>query len=170
MRKALLFLLPVVVASFAFGSSRAEAKKSGGVVVYQYGDNVFEAGPLPKPYGDIKELSGYQAGYKCKVFGLFWATFHKWNCEPVAFLGKTFLDADKAPSKELRDQVLTLNKAIGKKYKLSDVKMGFWAKHGRIFIVLGILGLIGWGVYSQFGGKKKKKDKKEKKDQPAETA
>jgi hypothetical protein len=160
MKKSLLVLLPVVAIGLLAAPRAAEAKKS--VSLYQYGDMVFEAGDLPKPYNDNPVLSGLKAGYKCKVFGLFWAYIHKWSCEPVAFRGLTYLDKTKATNDAERKLIVEINQAVGKKYKLSDVKMGAWAKHGRILVILGILGLVGWGVYSQLGGKKK--DKKDKKD------
>ena len=134
-------------------SNRAESHPvkpmtaEGAVIFYRFGTVLFEVGPLPSPYDKNKELAAFRAGYKCKVFALFFAVFHKWKCEPVAMKGtKTYLDKNKPGDKRLRDKIVALNAAIGKKYPPSAIKMNFWQKHGRIVIGLLLIGLIAFGV------------------------
>ena len=73
-----------------------------------------------------------QAGYKCSIFGLFWAYFHIWGCEPVAVKGLTvYTDPE-------------IGKAVAAKYTESDMKVGLWTKHGRwVFVAIVIVLIIG---------------------------
>ena len=112
------------------------------------------------------ELAGFQLGYTCQVFGLFWAYFHWWDCKPVFFKETganefTYLPADETQAKaeaamEISDpeerasavaMVMSLvrafeTKAGGKKladaYPMSAAKMGFWKKNGR-WVFAGII-------------------------------
>ena len=130
-------LLSVVLLLLVAYAAPAEAAK---VIFYQTGEDIFEAGPMPPPYDKNPQLQNVKAGYKCKIFGIFWAYMHIWNCEPVAFRGDTY---DRNPE---------LVAAIKAKYKESDMKVGLWKKHGRWLFVLIVLGMIVMGV----AGKKKK--------------
>ncbi len=105
-----------------------EANAGAKIIFYQTGEDLFEAGPLPAPY-DAK-FPGVKAGYKCSIFGIFWAYMHIWNCEPVAFRGDTY---DRNP------EIVGVIKA---KYKEGDMKVGAWKKHGRWLFVGIILVLI----------------------------
>ena len=140
MRVALCAVLNVaIVLCLLTVPMEAEAK---GVIIYHTGQDIFTQGPLPAPYDKNKKLIGAKAGYKCKIFGLFWAYFTISGCEPVAFRGNGFW----------RDKDLAA--AIKKKYP--DVKVPFWKKHGRIVLGAGLILLILAGLM-----KKKKKKKKE---------
>ena len=131
--KALLataFLAPLFLLS---GS--AEARR--GVVVYQSGEQIFDAGELPESL--TPDEPGWRAGYKCQVFGLFWALFHTWDCKAVAYKGDAFNDSPEVVE------------AIGAAYTPDDRTIdGFWAANGRWFfggalaivLVLLILGLV----------------------------
>jgi hypothetical protein len=166
MRKLMFVMVPVLMAGLFALPGTAEAKKKGGVIAY--GDLVVPVGPLPNVEGVTKEvhatpqLAGAQAGFKCKALVVLFAQMHKWGCEPVLVRGDTYWAPQEQPVAEIRNKLEKLTKAIAAKYSPGDAKIGFWAKHGRIFIVLGILGLIGYGVWSQMGKGKKKKDKKDK--------
>ena len=131
----------VLVISVVGAPAPAEAAK---VIFYQSGDDIFEVGPLPSPFDKVKKLSGAKAGYKCKIFGLFWAYLHIWECRPVAVRGREFF---KSPA---------LTKAILAKYPQSEMKVDFWKKHGRWVLALAIVLLAVGGVM----GRKKKKKKK----------
>ena len=125
------------------------------VIFYKYGTMLFETGPLPSPFDKNKELIGFRAGYKCKVFALFFAYFRRWNCKAVAIKGRTnYLDKNKATKQSHRKLIEELNAAIAKKYKPGDMKLNFWEKHGRIVVVLILIGLI---VAAILRAKKKKK-------------
>lgn len=125
------------------------------VIFYKYGTMLFETGPLPSPFDKNKELVGFRAGYKCKVFALFFAYFHRWNCTAVAVKGRTnYLDKNKATKQSHRKLIEELNAAIAKKYPPGAMKLNFWEKHGRIVVVLILIGLIVLGILR---AKKKKK-------------
>jgi hypothetical protein len=131
-------MLMLVVVSFCIAYAvPAEAAK---VIFYQTGEDIFETGPMPPPYDKMPQLQNVKAGYKCKIFGIFWAYMHIWNCEPVAYRGDTY---DRNPE---------LIAAIKAKYKEGDMKVGLWKKHGRWLFALIIIGLIVGAV----AGKKKK--------------
>ena len=113
--------------------------------------------------------AGFQLGYTCQVFGLFWAYFHWWDCKPVFFKETganefTYLPADEATAKaeaavEISDpedrayavaEVMALVKAFEKKaggkkltdaYPMSAAKMGFWKKNGR-WVFAGVILLV----------------------------
>jgi hypothetical protein len=133
-----ILMVSAVLLIVATGAT-AEAAK---VIFYQTGEDIFETGPMPPPYDTMPQLQNVKAGYKCKIFGIFWAYMHIWNCEPVAFRGDTY---DRNPN---------LVSAIKAKYKESDMKVGLWKKHGRWLFALIIVGLIVMVV----AGKKKKSE------------
>jgi hypothetical protein len=166
MRKILFVAVPVMMAGLFALPGTAEAKKSGGGGLIGYGDILVEVGELPEVEGVTSALKkapqfhGIQAGFKCKALVVLFAHIHKWNCKPVLVRDKNYWSADEQPSAELRAVFGKISSAIEKKYKPSDAKNNAWVKHGRIAIILGILGLIGYGVWSQMGKGKKKKDKK----------
>lgn len=110
--------------------NRAEAK--GIPVIYNTGEEAFEAGPVPAPFDQEPGLAGYQAGYLCSVKGIVWSYFSVSNCKPVAFKGDSYTDEPE------------LVKAITAKYKESDMKLGFWGKFGWMLLALGVVlgGLI----------------------------
>ena len=104
----------------------AEARR--GIVVYQSGEDVFDVGELPESV--TPDDGGWRAGYRCSVFGLFWALFHKWDCKAVAYRNDEYSE-DAA-----------VVEAIEAKYSTADIEIdGFWAAHGRWFLG-GSMGLL----------------------------
>ncbi len=132
-RGALVTLIALAVAAaFAFPQeASAKKRKKGGIIVYQNGYDIFPAGALPAPFDKATKLAGYRAGYKCKIFGFFWAYVTISNCEPVAYRGTQFYSHPK------------LAAAISAKYKPADMKVSFWNKHGRWVLLMMVLGGIG---------------------------
>jgi hypothetical protein len=105
----------------------AEAK----FVLINVGDEIFSSGPLPEPWAQRSEYTGWQAGYKCEVIGVFWAYAHAWDCKPVAYKDNTF---DDGPD---------LVQAIAAEYAEDDKQMGWWGRHGRwLFAGLFIVGVF----------------------------
>ena len=119
----------------------AEARRGGvGLLFINWGEELFETGPVPAPY--TEDLTAYKSGYKCSIVGLFWAYFYWWGCEPV------LLENDETYILDTPEEVLEV---IRKEYTESDIKMGFWTKHGR-WIFLGALVLfVGLGVLKSKG-------------------
>lgn len=93
----------------------AEAK----IILVNIGDEVFEAGPLPAELANQPQLRGWKAGYKCGVFGIFWAYFHAWGCEPVLYKDSSYDDSPQAVA------------AVEGLYTEADKDMSLWGKHGR---------------------------------------
>jgi hypothetical protein len=103
-----------------------------------------------------------KVGYRCQIFGLFWAYFAWWDCQPIMFKwanAETFeylsLEPEKvtnADDKVLVEAILAAfeKKAGGKKfveaYPMSDARMGFWTRHGRWVMALIIVGLVVFAV------------------------
>jgi len=142
MQRRLVLMGALTLAAVVLVPREASAIK---LIIYQSGEDVFETGPLPEPFNAAPKLANVKAGYICKVFGIFWAYFHTWNCRPVGYQGTTIY-TDK-----------TLTAAIAAKYPPSAMKIGIWAKHGRWVFAAIILVLIVGAV----SGKKKEKEKEE---------
>jgi hypothetical protein len=120
----LLFLLTLL----ALAPTDAEARRrTPGFAIINTGEEIFETGPLPASVAADYDTS-VRAGYKCSVFGVFWAYGHWWGCEPVAFTDEGYTD----------DPVLT--SAIASAYDKGDMQIGFWGRYGRFLLVLGVLG------------------------------
>lgn len=119
--------------------ARAEAR--GIPFVYNSGQEVFEAGPLPPPFDTVDELAGYKAGYLCDVTGVLWSYFSVRDCKPVAFKDTTYSDDAE------------LVKAISSRYTEADMKRGFWARFGWMALAaVLVLGALVW-VYETVTGK-----------------
>ncbi len=118
MRSGMSMTLALIVAALLLAqASEAQAAK---IIFYQTGEDIFESGPLPEPYKSNPQLAGVKAGYKCKIFGIFWAYITISGCEPVAFRGDTY---DRNPE---------LVAAIKKVYPTeASMAVPFWKKHGR---------------------------------------
>lgn len=140
-RGALVACIAFAMVAVSAMPQEANAKKKRGVIVYQSGYDIFPAGPLPAPFDKTTKLAGFRAGYKCKIFGLFWAYITISKCEPVAYRGTQFYSQPD------------LKAAISAKYKPSDMKVGFWKKHGRWILLLVLLGGVGVFVVRRFRGK-----------------
>jgi hypothetical protein len=129
----------VLAALFLLLPGRAEAK--GIPLVYNTGQEVFEAGPLPAPFDQVEELRGYQAGYLCDITGVLWSYFSVRNCKAVAFKETSYSDDPE------------LVKAISAKYTEADMKRGFWGHFGWMLMAgLVVLGALVW-VYELVTGK-----------------
>lgn len=113
------------------------------VVIYQNGDDIFVAGDgkLPAPFDTIPDLQGAQAGYKCKVFGVFWAMFSVSDCKPVAFRDDTYWDDSE------------LVAAVAKAHPESEMQMGVWQAYGKFPLGLIGLALIGAFIWSKVSSK-----------------
>ena len=121
----------LTVGAIALGPSEAEAK---GIMIINTGEDFFEAGPLPElAEHENPEFRKLQAGFKCEVFGVFWAYLHWWDCEPVLFYkqGDTYNYLNDETAKAL----------VTAKYSQKDMKMSFWAANGR-WIFAGLILLL----------------------------
>ncbi len=125
--RALLLVACVTTAGALALPGVAEAK----LVIVNLGDEIFEAGPLPEPWDGRAEYAGWRAGYKCGVFGVFWAYFHAWSCQPVAFKDDTYDDSPEVVQ------------AVAAAYSEDDKPMGLWGEHGRWLLA----GLIVVGAF-----------------------
>ena len=122
--------LCVAVAAFVIASLSFSKPAAALPIFYQTGEDIFEAGPLPPPLDKDAKLSGAKAGYKCHVFGLFWAYMYWWDCHGVAFQGDSY-NNDAAVSG-----------AVEKKYTQASIQMGPWAAYGRFAIGLALIGVV----------------------------
>lgn len=110
--------------------ARAEAK---GLIIYNRGNETFATGPLPAPYDSDPELSGFQAGYLCKVQGVFWSYFSVSECKPVAFQADKYVESPE------------LTRALTAKYSEADMQRGLWGRFGWLSFVLAAAGgLLIW--------------------------
>jgi hypothetical protein len=160
-----------VLAALAIGCllpSQAAAQ-----VVYHTGEDAFDVADLSDDVLDaIAEkmgvpaeekpamraaLAGQKVGYKCQIFGLLWAYFAWWDCEPIMFKWADsetfeFMPLDPAKISDPDDKALAgaiteafEKKAGGKKfaeaYSMSDANMGVWKRHGR-FVLGGVILLL----------------------------
>ena len=106
-----------------------------GFFLFTWGEEIYDVGPLTGSLAT--EYPGMRAAYKCMVFGVFWANFHVWNCEPVVSDGESYYDD---PS---------LGQAVSEAYSMSDAERGVWNKHGRwVFLAI----ILIW-ILSMFGSK-----------------
>lgn len=155
MSRLLVIAVTVAITLAVVGVPRnADARR--GLVIYNSGEDIFPAGPLPAPYDSIDQLKGAQAAFKCKIFGLFWAYFYIWGCEPVAIKGTTYYTDAKLVS------------AIGQKYREADMQVGLWKRHGRLLFLFVLVGLVGLGL---MGRRKKTEDEpRDASDEPREAS
>ena len=124
-------------AALFLAAPTAEAK---GILIINTGEDVFETGPLPASIAaDLP--AGAKAGYRCNVFGVFWAYLATWGCTPVAYV-------DEGSSFSYNDEADVI-KAVSDQYSPSTIKMGFWAHHGRWLILAAILAFIGFTKLSK---------------------
>lgn len=132
MQKSMLVALMTLAAVTVMMLVPSEAEAKRRIIFYQSGEDIFTSGPLPAPFDKDKKLIGAQAGYKCQVFGLFWAYMHTWNCQAVAVRGNQFFNDGK------------LSAAIDAKYD-GDKTMGLWQQHGRwAFVGVLLVALVGF--------------------------
>lgn len=128
-------------------------------IPYHTGQDIFPTGPIPGDFAKDPQLAGYQAGYICDIWGVVWAYFKISECKPVVFKDDTYGDkSDLAPE---------LYAAITKAYSEDDMQIGFWTKHGRWILGLGVGGLILFGI---FGKSDDDDDEEEQSDDESESA
>ena len=114
-------------------SHTADAKK--GLLFLNWGEDAFEAADLPPEIQ--QEMPEWKFGYKCSIIGIFWAYFHTWDCQPVAFKDDGINSFTYDDSPEV--QAIMADMGISE----ADIKMGVWTKHGR-WLFLAVLLLIGY--------------------------
>ena len=138
--KRTIFALLATLAIFA--ALPAREAHAGIPIFYQTGEDIFVAGDgsLPAPYDKDPELAGGKAGYRCDVFGLFWAYFRVANCQAVAFKGDTYLADPK------------LAAAVAQKHPESTMQMGVWQRHGKFAIILVALGAVALAALRKLRG------------------
>lgn len=131
MRKGTLVVL-MTLAAMVVLSIPGQAEAGRRIIIYHSGEDIFASGPLPAPFDGDKQLAGAQAGYKCQIFGLFFAYLHIWNCQAVAVRGDQFFTDPK------------LAVAIDATYQ-GQMQVGLWTKHGRwAFAGIILLVLVGY--------------------------
>jgi len=134
--KAFAMLIAGVAAVLTLTSVSSPAR-AGLPILYNWGEDFFECGEVPEPYGEIPELSGGKAGYACDVFGLFWAYIAWWDCQPGVLVGDSLYTDPELVS------------AVQSKYKQADMKLGLWQGYGRWLFALVIVVLIIIGIASK---------------------
>lgn len=132
-----LLLGTLLFAGLCVTAEPAHARR--GFALINTGEDIFESGPIPDAaYGGIdpshlaeakQQMAGWQAGYKCSIFGVFWMYFHMWDCKAVAFQGDSYDDSPELVS------------AIDAQYK-GDYSAGFW-KGGMRFVLLAVAAVVG---------------------------
>jgi hypothetical protein len=129
MRSISKILFATTAAAAMYFAMPARDAHAGIPVVYQTGEDIFVAGDgsLPPPFDKEPELAGAKAGYRCDIFGLFWAYFRVANCQAVAFKGDTYF-SDPA-----------LSAAVAKKHPESAMQIGVWQKNGKFVIIAAAL-------------------------------
>jgi hypothetical protein len=130
------------LAYFALPAGTAHAAKVP--LFYNTGEDIFVAGDgaLPAPFDQEPDLQGAQAGYKCDIFGFFYAYFSVKNCKPVAFKGDTFWDDAE------------LATAIAKAHPEDTMQLGFWKGYGKFPLGLIVLGVVGVVILGKVRGGK----------------
>ncbi len=113
-----------------------------GFAIINTGEDIFESGPIPdaafagvepEQLAEAKQqMAGWQAGYKCSIFGVFWMYMHMWDCKPVAFQGDSFDDSPE------------IAQAVEAQYH-GEYSAGFW-KGGMRFVLLAAAAVVG-GVF-----------------------
>lgn len=145
--RILALALALFVGLSAFPDS-AEARR--GIAIINTGEDIFEAGPLPDSLftslapedqaAARSQMAGWNAGYKCSIFGVFWIYIAMWDCKPVAFQGDSFDDQPEVAQ------------AIEATYH-GKYSAGFWKGTMRwVILGLGVVALVGT-VLLGLGGK-----------------
>ncbi len=121
------FLLLLCLALPAF----AEAKPA--LIVFNYGEELFELPPLGAMPAGKPDGAGAKLGYKCSHFGIMWADVWTWDCRPVLIAGEDrYLELPPATA-----SVVTTDP----RSRFSKVKRSFWNKYA---FWLALAGLLVW--------------------------
>ncbi len=129
-------VLALPVAALVGGLLSAREAQARGIIVYHTGEDVYETGDLPEKLED--EFPGGTAGYKCSVFGVFFADFARWDCAPVVY-------KETADGFDYNDEDWVVE-LLEDEFSEDDMQVPFWKNHGRWVIGAGVLGLVGLGV------------------------
>jgi hypothetical protein len=136
MRTRLAFLLT----GAALLAQSATARAVTWPHVFEGGQKIFRAGPLPEPFDKEEELQGYEAGYACDVKGLLGSYYAVANCRPVAYQGDSYIDEPQ------------LVGAIQARYPESARTRSFWARYGWVLLLLSVVGGIALTIHELRGG------------------
>jgi hypothetical protein len=144
-------MLLVLGLTFGFTVLPASAHAAPKLAIFNTGEHLFTAGDLPAPYASDPELQGFSAGYRCDVFGVFWAYLAWWDCKPAAVSADQDTYADDP----------TLVAAIDAVYDPSDIQTGLWEGKARWLLL--VLVLFGGGamLYEKITGKNLGRDEEE---------
>jgi hypothetical protein len=186
-RFAALAVPAALVCTLSAGTARA-------ILVYETGEEIYEVADVPEDMAELvaaklvalghvpkeaetelvplleDEFGGNKIGYKCNLFGLFFADIWRWNCNLMVYemtgadsfeymsatLGSCESEAqEKATDPDAAQQgkafcaavIGVLQDKTGKKdleeaYPLSDARKGFWRKHGRWILLLVLIAII----------------------------
>ncbi len=101
------------------------------VFFFQMGETLYDAGPVPPEFAKKDGLENARSVYKCEMFSLAWAVFHRWDCEPaIAKHGTIVRSSESATNAKMK-------KAVVKAYPDGPPELTGWALHGRW--VVGVL-------------------------------
>lgn len=124
----LLLILCLALPAFA------EAKP--GLIVFNYGEELFELPPIAALPAGKAEGAGAKLGYKCSHFGIMWADVWTWDCRPVLIAGEDrYLELPPAAA-----SVMTADP----RSRFSKVKRSFWNKYA---FWVALAGLLVWQLH-----------------------
>lgn len=109
------------------------------IVIWNTGRKAFVSGPLPAAYRDPLEAEGWQAGYHCKVTGIFWSDVSVRDCTAAAVRGDEVIDRDPR-----------LVAAIEAEYPPSSIRRSFWNHYGWVIILAAVLVAVGGSLTRRF--------------------
>lgn len=138
MRTSLAFLL----SGAALLAQSAAAHAVTVPRLFDTGQKIFRAGPLPEPFDKEEELQGYEAGYACNVKGLFGSYYAVSDCRPVAYQGDSYIDEPQ------------LVGAIQARYPDAARARSFWARYGWVLLLLSVVGGVALTVHELRGGRR----------------
>jgi hypothetical protein len=153
--RLLTWLATTLLACLVFAADANVAHARRGLAIINTGEDIFPTGPLPQPYDTVPELAGFQAGYRCSIFGVFWMYATWWDCKAVAVNAENDSYIDEPE----------LVAAISAKYTENDVQVGFWKGTMRwilLGLVLAVGALIAWGAITGSGNETDAEANKEK--------
>lgn len=133
----------VVLGLLSCGATAPASPQRAMIMPIAYGEQIFDAGPLPTELALMVALRGQgqgtlRAGYKCDALGLVWTWVARWGCQPVAYVGDSYYEDPAVAA------------AVAQAYPDEDaVEMGWWARHGR-WALLGLL--VAFVALRQLGG------------------
>ena len=136
MRTSLVFLL----SGAALLAQSATAQAVAWPHVFDAGQKIFRAGPLPEPFDKEEELQGYEAGYACDVKGILGSYYSVANCRPVAYQGDSYIDEPQ------------LVGAIQARYTEAARTRGFWSRYGWLLLLVSVASGLALTIHELRGG------------------